>query len=397
LVGAGIVVAETVNLIVKKMPQGQGHLITALGKFIYTHFEVDIPANAWPLNTLPDHLRMRLAITGPDGEALRYSRNKAVLAQKASGDASPNELETARKTWERENICRWDFGDLPDHITLQVENAAEWTIYPGLQVHGQDDKCVNLRLYENRDEAIESHKKGITRIFTIYLAKDLKFLKKNLCLGQAQKDASRYFGGVRKLETRLFNRVVGELFYKNIRTRKEFNATLASVSPVLLERGRQILDLVIPVLEAFQETRSIIYNLEMANRANRIIVQFLAELKAWLSRLVPQNFAELYEPEQMTQLPRYIKALAIRAERACVNLEKDKIKAEEIKIFTNSLDELLKSISISVTDEKRIAIEEFFWWLEELKVSIFAQELKTAIPMSPKKLKKKLEEIKRMG
>ena len=66
-------------------------------------------------------------------------------------------------------------------------------------------------------------------------------------------------------------------------------------------------------------------------------------------------------------------------------------------IFSDSLDELLKNMSPSVTDEKRKAIEEFFWWLEELKVSVFAQELKTAIPMSKKRLKKKLEEIKRMG
>jgi ATP-dependent helicase HrpA len=389
-------VAETVDLIVKQMPQGQGNLITTLGNFIYKHFGLDIPATAWPLNTLPDHLRMRLAITGPNGEELRCSRDKAVLALKAPGDASPHELETARKTWERKNIRRWDFGDLPDHITIRVEKAAKWTVYPGLQVHDQDDKCVNLRLFEHRDEALESHKKGIARLYTIYLARDLKFLKKNLRLGQAQKDASRYFGGVRKLETRLFNRLVDELFYRNIRTQKEFNATLASVSPVILEHGRQVLDLVVPVLEAFQETKSILDNLEMANKANPIIIQFLTELKEWLSRLVPQNFVELYQPEQMTQLPRYIKALAIRAERACVNLEKDKIKAEEIKIFSDSLDELLKSISISTTDEKKKAIEEFFWWLEELKVSVFAQELKTAIPMSRKRLKKKLEEIKRM-
>jgi ATP-dependent helicase HrpA len=202
---------------------------------------------------------------------------------------------------------------------------------------------------------------------------------------------------VRKLETTLFNRVGAELFFKNIRTQEEFDATLASVSPVILERGRQILDRVVPVLEAFQDTRSTLVNLETANRANPMIIQFLAELKASLSRLVPQNFIELYEPDHMTRLPRLIKALAIRAERACANLEKDKIKAEEIKIFSDSLDELLSSVSISITDEKKNAIEEFFWWLEELKVSVFAQELKTAIPMSKKRLKKKLEEIKRMG
>ena len=88
----------------------------------------------------------------------------------------------------------------------------------------------------------------------------------------------------------------------------------------------------------------------MANRANRSIIQFLAELNQGLSRLVPQNFVELYEPEQMTQLPRYIKTVAIRAERACVNLEKDKTKAEEIKIFNDSLDELLTRISKSTSE-----------------------------------------------
>jgi ATP-dependent helicase HrpA len=176
-------VAETVDLMVKQVPQGQGNLITALGNFIYQHFGLNIPTTAWPVNTLPDHLRMRLVITGPDGQKLCSSRDKTILTQRASADASPDELEKARKTWERDNIRRWDFGDLPDHITIPVENAAQWTVYPGLQVNDQDDQCVNLRLYQHRDEALESHKKGIARLFSVYLNKDLKFLKKNLHLG----------------------------------------------------------------------------------------------------------------------------------------------------------------------------------------------------------------------
>ena len=389
-------VAETVDLIVKHVPKGQGNLITALSKFLYTHFGLDIPANAWPVNSLPDYLRMRLVITGPNGQELTSSRDNTILTEKASSDTGPDELEKVRKNWERNDLRRWDFGDLPDHITFPVENQTIWTVYPGLQIDEQNDQGVNLRLYQNRDEAVEFHKKGIVRLFTICLARDLKFLKKALQLGPAQKETSRYFGGMRKFEKSLYNRVVDELFYKNIRTHKEFETTLASLSPQILRRGQEVLDRVIPVLEAFQDTKSILDSLEKANRANHMVIQFLTDLKAWLSRLVPQNFAELYAPEQMIQLPRYIKALAIRAQRACVNLEKDKLKAEEIKFFSDSLDELLTEISQSMTTEKRKAIEEFFWWLEELKVSVFAQELKTAIPMSKKRLKKKLEEIKRM-
>jgi ATP-dependent helicase HrpA len=150
------------------------------------------------------------------------------------------------------------------------------------------------------------------------------------------------------------------------------------------------------VLAAFQETRSVIDNLATANKGNRMIIAFLSDLKAWLARLVPQNFAELYDAERLVQLPRYLKALTIRAERACVNFEKDRAKAEGIKDFSDSLEELLKNLSPADSNAKRNAIEDFFWALEELKVSVFAQELKTAIPMSKKRLEKKLEEIKRM-
>jgi ATP-dependent helicase HrpA len=389
-------IAETVDLIVNKMPKGQGNLITALGSFIHRHFGLNIPATAWSLDTLPDHLRMRISITGPQGDELRSSREKTILTREASGDVSPTELDAAREKWERTDIRRWDFGDLPEYIILEVKDGAHWTVYPALQVRPEDNNCVDLRLFENRQKAIESHKKGVAKLFTINFARDIKFLKKNLGLPQTLKDVANYFGGVRKLEKSLFNRVMNNLFDKDIRTAKEFHAHAEWVSSILLKRGTQMLELAAPVLDAFRETRSAIDNLEMANKGNRVILTFLSELRAWLARLVPENFAELYDAERLVQLPRYLKALAMRAERACVDIEKDRTKAEGIKIFSDSLEELLKSLSPADSNEKRNTIEDFFWWLEELKVSVFAQELKTAIPMSKKRLEKKLEEIKRM-
>jgi ATP-dependent helicase HrpA len=88
--------------------------------------------------------------------------------------------------------------------------------------------------------------------------------------------------------------------------------------------------------------------------------------------------------------------LLIRAQRALLDFEKDQAKAAEVNKFADRLIRLLASLSPSVSDEKRQAIEDFFWMLEEYKVSIFAQELKTAIPVSAKRLKNKLGEIERM-
>ena len=98
----------------------------------------------------------------------------------------------------------------------------------------------------------------------------------------------------------------------------------------------------------------------------------------------------------MIHLVGYMKALEIRARRAVVDFEKDRAKSHDIQIFNESLNQLLKELSPTTSKEKRDAIEAYFWLIEEYKVSIFAQELKTSVPVSKKRLKEKLREIERM-
>jgi ATP-dependent helicase HrpA len=88
--------------------------------------------------------------------------------------------------------------------------------------------------------------------------------------------------------------------------------------------------------------------------------------------------------------------MEIRAQRALVDFEKDQAKAMDVKSFSDRLDKMIKTLSPNASDDKREALEELFWMIEEYKVSIFAQELKTAFPVSAKRLEKKLAQIVRM-
>ena len=88
--------------------------------------------------------------------------------------------------------------------------------------------------------------------------------------------------------------------------------------------------------------------------------------------------------------------MEIRARRAPVDFEKDQAKARDVKTFSARLDKMIKTLSPDASSDKREALEEFFWMIEEYKVSIFAQELKTAFPVSVKRLEEKLAQIKRM-
>ncbi len=393
-------VPETVAIIVNEMPKDEGPLITALSRFIYRRFKVDIPASAWSEDHLPQHLKMRIAITDHKGQELIAGRDTAILRQSFSGQSGPQEfsaIESARKQWERDGITQWDFADLPEAIEIDVPNHAKWVLYPGLvKASSPNQKSVNLRLFQQQDEALKSHKEGVAVLLVNHFAKDLKFLKKTVTLPREIRKAADYFGGAGRFENMLYESVIKGLFVKNIRSKEAFDAHAASVSPIMLDRGRDLLEQSTAVLRAYHDTRSVLYQLESAHSASATARRLIENLRTELARLVPETFAGLYDAERLLHLPRYIEAVSIRAQRALVDFEKDKIKAEEIRIFKESLDKILQALSPKTSQEKKSAVEEYFWLIEEYKVSVFAQELKTAVPVSPKRLADKLKEIERM-
>ena len=112
---------------------------------------------------------------------------------------------------------------------------------------------------------------------------------------------------------------------------------------------------------------------------------------------MPEDFLERYRMERLSHVPRYLRALEIRAERGTYNPDKDREKEALLTPLKAVLKKNLPDItSGAASSEKRRAFEEFFWMVEEYKVSVFAQELKTAIPVSAKRLDKKMRELERM-
>ena len=150
------------------------------------------------------------------------------------------------------------------------------------------------------------------------------------------------------------------------------------------------------VLDAYHNVRQDLYMIQTAKSANPSARAFASRLTRELDGLVPKDFLERYIPDRMTHLPRYLKALKIRAERGAYDREKDQEKANRLKPFTEALRRNLRDISSHTSLEKRKSFEELYWMVEEFKVSVFAQELKTPFPMSAKRLEKKLREVERM-
>jgi ATP-dependent helicase HrpA len=389
-------IRDTVNIIVRDMPQTPTLLVSALGEFIYRRFGVDIPSTAWSEESLPDYLKMRISIRTTNGKELRAGRDAAILRQNGDNLQESKSFEVLRKKWEIDRITHWDFGDLPDIVGDTGKKSVGWIAYPALQA-SDSTKYVNLRLFRQQDKALKIHKKGVTALYSLHFIKDMKFLKRQLALPADKIFLTDYFGGAKNLVEQICDRVSVELFARNIRTANAFYGHAESVVPKIFPMGRDLLDKVIPILMAYHSVRSQIYKLLLGKRKGSKAEAFFEALIEDLVRLVPKTFITIYGIQRLGHLERYINAIAVRAQRASVDYEKEQSKANEINEFTASMSKLIRNLTPAVSEEKRQAIEEYFWMVEEYKVSVFAQELKTAMPISAKRLKEKLKLIERMA
>ena len=285
---------------------------------------------------------------------------------------------------------------MPEFISDANKRKASWVAYPALEPDSANPKTVNLRLFRRQDKSLAVHRAGVATLYAIHFAKNLKFLKRHLKLPQKKSYLADYFGGAGPFEKRLYDRVIHLLFSKNIRTQKAFYKHAEEMAPKIHSLSTLLLESTIPVLSAYHDVRRHLYKLQASKQDHPPIAGVFQELIEELIRLVPVNFLDLYEMDRFGHLERYIRALKVRAQRAMVDFEKDKAKAREIKTYTDGLNNLLNQLTLSTSPEKRKAIEAYFWMVEEYKVSIFAQELKTAVTVSAKRLQQKLKQIERM-
>jgi ATP-dependent helicase HrpA len=385
-------VPGTVEIILEEMEKEGTSLINALSRFVYKRFGVDIPASVWAGVEVPDYLRMRVSVVDHSGKALESGRDISLLIQadeKRHGAESSSAWKRGQAKWEKQGILTWDFGPLPESVPLTDRLLA----YPALS---PDKDSARVRLFRTPQQALASHKKGVQLLLTLHLAKELKHARRSLALPSEAYAGARYFGGMGAMEEFLYQALLTHQFRKNVRTEREFLAHADLCKQSLFEKAKELKNVVVRILDAYDKTRSTLHTIEKANPSNGAVLALCSQIRTELDSLVPRNFPDLYSIEDLTHLPRYLKAFEVRAERGAHYPEKDKIKAGQAEEFTEALRKIQERLEPSASNEKRAAVEKFGWMVEEFKVSLFAQELKTRFPVSRKKLEDARKEIERL-
>ena len=371
--------------IVASIPAGTPGYLDAAREFIREHRGVTIPPESWRLEDLPSHLRLRVEVVDADARVVAAGRDMGTIRRQLRDQgklAATGLWETAVRAWERYDLERWEFGDLPAVIELGSVAGFNAAGYPGLVVEGQ---AVHLRLFHEPDEAETATRAGWPALAKRELSRELAWLEKDLRGLDRCRELYVSLGPADELRETAWINLVEYLFPAPpagaVLRRDAFDAYLAESRARFPGLAAEMCQRVTAILQERQRVLTL-----------RTQPPFL---RPELQALVPPRFLERTPFPRLVHLPRYVKALGIRAERAALSPAKDAEKLKRVEPYTRAWADL-RAAARPHAAAATAALDRFRWLVEEYRVSCFAQELGTAEPVSPRRLDDALESLQNL-
>ncbi len=377
------------------MPVSDAPLVQVLGATLKQLAGVHIPEDAWQPEQLPDYLRLRIRVLDEElRRPVAVSRDLATLQREHAGTARILSTEgRARKGGATvEALVDWTCGPLAEQVQ-QRAGRMQVRAYPAL-VDCADH--VESRVLDSLPAAQRAHRAGVRRLLMLREAKAARALKKNI--RDLQQMRLRYANVAANpidpdasadlLDDMLalaFERACLDAAWSG-RNREAFERCRAQgrprLGPALLELG----ELVAAILGAAHEVRAGLASSTQANWGGSV-----EDMRAQLDRLVYRGFLHEIDWPHLTELPRYLKALALRLEKLRSAAARDRQRMQEMaEIHEQWLQRHAAAQQKGVFDPR---LDEIRWLLEELRVSLFAQTLKTVVPVSVKRIRKRWEAL----
>ena len=343
-------ISDTVAVVTPLLKPGDEALTDALRRVLFEHNGIRIPIDAWDGVKLPPHLRVRFRIREDDGgKILAESRDlETALAEAGVADTRGGASAAAKEDTTKHT--EWDFGPLAS----SVESAsAGWRLlyYPALRDEGDG---VTIRLYKDAASAAASHEAGVTRL--MYIA---------LCRDKARPDDALWTA-IREAAVRGLSPILSaDDFAARLKEKRgEIAALRAKIAAEVKDIDREVKE----ILWAAEELASDIYD----------------DIETQVAWLTYDGWVRTVPASSLARYPTYLKALRTRIARAKVSPSSDRSKMERFAPFWEQYREAVVAKSCRIASHAALA--EYRWMLEEYRISLFAQELKTAVPVSPKRL-----------
>jgi ATP-dependent helicase HrpA len=352
-------------------------LTKVLAAFLRRATGVDIDAANFASIELAPHFSMRYRLHDEKGVTLATGRELSGLRAQWEGQAREAFSRKTDIELTREDVTRWDFEEIPE----QVRSDGGLLAFPALVDLGD---AVALRVFERRDEAGAAHVEGVERLLRNALASEVKQARRRLPIANALSLKYAPLGSIDGLREDLVEGGFTDLLVTqdlNVRSAATFERLRVHAARELFASAVERLKLAEPIIEAQADVKPWLQPPLMGfARAS------YDDLGEQLEAMVTPGFLRELSTARLAHFPRYLKAMRLRAER----LRQDPVKDQQrmLQVLPYWREYLNHRAAADA------GLDELRWLIEEWRVSLFAQELKTPEPVSAKRLAKALQLIK---
>ena len=347
---------------------------------------VQIPYDAWGVKDISQHLLMNFRVLDQDGNIIEEGRDLQWIKNSLSGAVNevsdPGSEIESDATYNQDNVGPEVIDTIGDTVKLNLQGITI-TAYLALVKQG---KQVNLRALDSKKIALSETHRALRQLFINALPVQIKFLNasipdiQNLCLKYTD------FGRCDDLKLDIINKTIDDVFlYSSIHTENEFNSRLEKGKGSLHDKTKEWSELLTNILDEYRVIKKLIKKPALSQ------LDTVADIQLQLSHLFSKNFITTVDREWLQQYPRYLIAINKRFDKSKTNAIRDRqLRLEFSRLWDEYIKRQAALVKLHIESEQ---LNHYRWMLEEYRVSLFAQEVKTKFPISEKRLKSYWNEL----
>jgi ATP-dependent helicase HrpA len=337
----------------------------------------------WRHDGLNPWYLMNFVLQDENGERIAMGRNLQQLQQDFKQQINNNLQQSEDDDISRQQVVEWDFDHLPQQVSIQRGNITI-KAWPCLKDCGD---WVDIELQDNPLVAENLSIEGQLRLALIKGRQQVNYLSKNLLKGCDLALKAAAIGDRQSLVMAIISASFQQSMFvdeKAVRDKQDFERQYSEGVGEVIGIAQEYADIIQSVLPLLHQCRKQIRAMNLA------AVYAKSDIEGQVERLFSVKTLSTIKREHLVQYPRYIRALEIRLEKLPMQISKDRQWLDEIQQFSQRANDQEPA---SLSRELTMELQAYEWAVEEYRVSLFAQQLGTKMPISSKRLEKMWQQL----
>ena len=400
-------VAEKISLLIKSLPKQmrrnfvpapdyadacvaamspeEGSLLQSLSKHLKRMTGVEVERTMWEPSSLPKHLLMRFEVIDDQGKILNAGRQLETLQKSYVGEVEETLLRFSDNSIEKESVTSWNFGDLPECVDIEKPGITMQG-FPALQAN---EKGVGIKLFATRPAALKAMPVGVRALYAQVLRDEIKYLQRKLPNIDVLSLRFTPFGSKQQLIADIIDAAIDETFvlpYELPRSHDAFTHALNTSREHLVPNATMFCQ---TLEQVFEHYRVVAKRLDGSLALSWI--EAAADLKDQMNALIYQGFVTQTGLDRLKRLPVYFQAMGKRLDGIDQAPDKDRRRRAELLPVWERFKDLPKSREDEADHE--LKWQALRWSFEELRISLFAQDLGTVEKVSVSRLENRVADL----